>query len=238
MKHTRYAFVSFYNVEDAIKAFLNTRNTDIYSKSLIVRFRRLCGTIAPSGEMVRQNLLRSPTQINTSVGSSAGYILDPDSYTREQEPWMPTNDDALPNEASPSPDLEMPPHTDDASMIDIGPSIIKSEPLDDEDRKPNINSDYESPFAPGPVDAKFVRHKPKIKSEVKREIKIEKKEVVSGELASVSSVNSDVQIKQEKSSSIDIKQEPIDDLDEFDFGKLINIYEGVRSKRMLVHFYN
>lgn len=45
MKYTRYAFVAFNKVEDSIQAFKNTRNTEMYSKSLIVRFRRLKGKV-------------------------------------------------------------------------------------------------------------------------------------------------------------------------------------------------
>lgn len=37
MKFTRYAFVSFKNVNDSIEAFKRTHATQLYSKSLIVR---------------------------------------------------------------------------------------------------------------------------------------------------------------------------------------------------------
>lgn len=37
MKYTRYAFVSFKNVDDSIEAFQKTHATQMYSKSLIVR---------------------------------------------------------------------------------------------------------------------------------------------------------------------------------------------------------
>lgn len=45
MKYTRYAFVGFRSVDDAIEAFQTTHSTEMYSKSLIVRFRRLHGTV-------------------------------------------------------------------------------------------------------------------------------------------------------------------------------------------------
>lgn len=45
MKYTRYAFVGFRTVDDAIEAFQNTHSTEMYNKSLIVRFRRLHGTV-------------------------------------------------------------------------------------------------------------------------------------------------------------------------------------------------
>lgn len=55
MKYTRYAFVAFKNVNDSIEAFRNTRSTELYSKSLIVRFRRLKGTVGLPGETKPQN---------------------------------------------------------------------------------------------------------------------------------------------------------------------------------------
>lgn len=55
MKYTRYAFVSFNTVADAIEAFKKTHSTELYSKSLIVRFRRLHGPVGMPGESKQQN---------------------------------------------------------------------------------------------------------------------------------------------------------------------------------------
>lgn len=55
MKYTRYAFVSFSTVPDAIEAFKKTHHTEMYSKSLIVRFRRLHGPVGMPGESKQQN---------------------------------------------------------------------------------------------------------------------------------------------------------------------------------------
>jgi len=55
MKYTRYAFVTFKTVDDSIEAFKQTHNREIYSKSLIVRFRRLHGTVGMPGESKPQN---------------------------------------------------------------------------------------------------------------------------------------------------------------------------------------
>ncbi|XP_060525874.1 uncharacterized protein LOC132701737 [Cylas formicarius] len=55
MKFTRYAFVLFHNVEDAIEAFQNTFASEMHSKSIIVRFRRLHGTVGLPGEPKPQN---------------------------------------------------------------------------------------------------------------------------------------------------------------------------------------
>lgn len=45
MKYTRYAFVTFRTIDDAVAAFKKTRATEMHSKSLIVRFRRLKGEV-------------------------------------------------------------------------------------------------------------------------------------------------------------------------------------------------
>lgn len=55
MKYTRYAFVTFKSVQDSIEAFKKTHSTQMYSKSLIVRFRRLHGTVGMPGESKPQN---------------------------------------------------------------------------------------------------------------------------------------------------------------------------------------
>lgn len=49
MKYTRYAFICFNKVDDAIEAFQSTHSSEMYNKSLIVRFRRLHGTVGKCG---------------------------------------------------------------------------------------------------------------------------------------------------------------------------------------------
>lgn len=220
LKRTWYAFVTFHSVEDAIKAFLHTHNADIYSKSLIVRFRRLRGGILPPGEVRHQNPPKKPKQTDATVET-----LDPDASNKEQESELPANDSPVPVTMSPSSDSDTITQAEDTSEVDTNSIVVKTEYeercIKHEDRKPHLNSDYESPFAPGPVDAKFIRHKPKVKTEIKTEIKVEKKEV-NDETASVSSFNiSDVQIKRETLQSFEIKEEPFDDFEEVDFRKYI-----------------
>lgn len=64
MKKTRYAFISFWNVEDSIEAYTRTRSDVLYSKSLIVRFRRLHGTVGLPGEPKLQNPPKCTNIIN------------------------------------------------------------------------------------------------------------------------------------------------------------------------------
>ncbi|XP_066147380.1 uncharacterized protein Pof isoform X1 [Euwallacea fornicatus] len=82
MKYTRYAFVSFNSAEDAIEGFRNTHNTEMYSRNIIVRFRRLHGTVGRPGEPKLQNTRKrnessdsanseSFTSSQTDVGSAS-----------------------------------------------------------------------------------------------------------------------------------------------------------------------
>ncbi|CAH1133205.1 unnamed protein product [Ceutorhynchus assimilis] len=64
MKYTRYAFVSFRNVDDAIESFQSTHSTEMYNKSLIVRFRRLHGTVGLPGDPKPQNPAKNTLQNN------------------------------------------------------------------------------------------------------------------------------------------------------------------------------
>ncbi|CAH1108603.1 unnamed protein product [Psylliodes chrysocephalus] len=66
MKYTRYAFVSFYTVDDAIEAFKKTYSSQLHSKSLIVRFRRLHGTVGLPGETRVQLPARTPLENGTN----------------------------------------------------------------------------------------------------------------------------------------------------------------------------
>ncbi|XP_076269305.1 RNA binding domain-containing protein painting of fourth [Rhynchophorus ferrugineus] len=80
MKYTRYAFVCFHTVNDAIEAFQNTYATEMYSKSLIVRFRRLHGTVGLPGETKQAS--QRKTGDNTSA-SDKGMYTDHD-FWKEQ----------------------------------------------------------------------------------------------------------------------------------------------------------
>lgn len=62
MKYTRYAFVGFRSVDDAIEAFQTTHSTEMYSKSLIVRFRRLHGTVGLPGDAKSVQVNRKETK--------------------------------------------------------------------------------------------------------------------------------------------------------------------------------
>lgn len=50
MKNTRYAFVRYETVDEALTAYRETFNLIIESRTIIVRFRRQKGTVNLSGE--------------------------------------------------------------------------------------------------------------------------------------------------------------------------------------------
>lgn len=50
MKNTRYAFVRYESVDDALLAYRQTFNLIIESRTIIVRFRRQKGTVNLPGE--------------------------------------------------------------------------------------------------------------------------------------------------------------------------------------------
>ncbi|GLV38798.1 Painting of fourth [Carabus blaptoides fortunei] len=67
MKNTRYAFVRFGNVDDAIAAYRSTRNTQFESRSLIVRFRRINGNVGVPGETKQNNITKTKTEPVNSI---------------------------------------------------------------------------------------------------------------------------------------------------------------------------
>lgn len=86
MKNTRYAFVRFGNVDDAIAAYRSTRNTQFESRSLIVRFRRINGNVGVPGETKQNNITKTKTEpLNsttpTPVSSTATAEINNTPYT-------------------------------------------------------------------------------------------------------------------------------------------------------------
>ncbi|KAJ4445136.1 hypothetical protein ANN_06937 [Periplaneta americana] len=54
MKHTRYAFIRYNSVDEAIKAYRQSHNLVLESRSIIVRFRRQRGHVGLPGENGKQ----------------------------------------------------------------------------------------------------------------------------------------------------------------------------------------
>nr|XP_023013404.1 uncharacterized protein LOC111503349 isoform X2 [Leptinotarsa decemlineata] len=142
MKYTRYAFVSFKCVEDSIEAFQRTHASQMYSKSLIVRFRRLHGTVGMPGEPKPQSSQRTDIETPSNFATS----LD-EKKIEEQE-----------NQSTPW-DI-------DVSKWDVDTDIVKQErpetPQTDEelDIKPAIP--LKSRFMPGSLELAISSHRPNI----------------------------------------------------------------------------
>lgn len=62
MKYTRYAFIRYHSVEEAMEAFKKTFNLLIESRSLIVRFRRQKGNVGLPGESRVPNPKKVPPE--------------------------------------------------------------------------------------------------------------------------------------------------------------------------------
>ncbi|XP_018577514.1 uncharacterized protein LOC108915852 [Anoplophora glabripennis] len=177
MKYTRYAFVSFKNVDDSIEAFQKTHATQMYSKSLIVRFRRLNGTVGMPGEPKPQLPQRSEgceNENSSLVNSISDHNVVGHNYANNHnqssdiETESCTNSTLAPWEMVDVSQWE----TDTDKSVDL--SSVKQEPLDDsdyeeEDRKPPSPRQYSSPFVPGDLDLAFSMHRPKTIPEIKKE---------------------------------------------------------------------
>lgn len=90
MKYTRYAFVCFRTVDDAIEAFQNTHATEMYNKSLIVRFRRLHGTVGLPGEPKPQNPQKR-NEIRNSLSESTENLNDTDATKDNSSSYSASN---------------------------------------------------------------------------------------------------------------------------------------------------
>lgn len=175
MKYTRYAFVSFSTVTDAVEAFKKTHSTQLYSKSLIVRFRRLCGPVGMPGETKQQNPQKTPVKENTEItttemnGSAAKDPVEQIENTVDvnhsfQEPTSPfsVNNDSLSRSPQYSERHDIKYEPDDSD--------------DDYESKFNVKSEIERDLFSNSVNDIFANHKPKMKTEVKSEVKMEPEE--------------------------------------------------------------
>lgn len=186
MKYTRYAFVSFSSVADAIEAFKKTHSTQIYSKSLIVRFRRLHGPVGMPGETKQQNPPKNKDASESTTSEMNGCVTREPSMephiTEEtsMEQHITEDNNSLRGPPSPlsinSESLRSPQTSDKHS--------IKYEPDDSDDddyyAKPKIKT--EPDILNDIVNDAFANHKPKVKKEMKVEVKTEPTEEGIGDL--------------------------------------------------------
>lgn len=189
MKYTRYAFVSFKNVNDSIEAFKKTHSTQMYSKSLIVRFRRLHGTVGMPGESKTQSPAKKP-----------------DSNTVQEQQRNENNRNQVVEEQNVVNDTQLVNSNVDLSMVKQ--EVVSS---DDEDVESKQGSkDYQSPYLPGSIEFAIGQHRP-IKQEIKKEVEDDDLQIVN--MPSVVANGSTVQVKTEYESVVPptIKNEHEDD---------------------------
>lgn len=172
MKFTRYAFVSYKTVDDCIEAFRKTHSTELYARSLIVRFRRLHGTVGMPGEAKPQNSgKRQSESESTSTSNGEIYeesLIDSDkattsidtesttSYSEDTETTTSelTNDDIDLNKIKEEPNYSD--YEDNADSLDIKPDVP-------------IKTEYKSRLSAGDAAALFAQHKPFVELKLKTE---------------------------------------------------------------------
>lgn len=201
MKYTRYAFVNFKNVNDSIAAFKQTHSTEMYSKSLIVRFRRLHGTVGMPGESKPQN---PPKPRDDEPVTSTEAPMNVEDYP-EGILYSDKNDKRAKNSSTST--LPITADSTAQAISEEPPAKIKTEPSLEEDIKPMIDLPYDSPFVSGCI---FEHHRPKVKSEIKTEIKTEDKKVDVSKQEDTKNfcTNNQVKVKQEEIDAVHIKEEP------------------------------
>lgn len=153
MKNTRYAFVCFHTVADAIEALKKTHNTDLHCKSLIVRFRRLNNSFGLSDEVRQQNAAKTP--VNDTTSEINGSAAKDDSV--EHQEIVEEVNNSLQELASPC--------NGSIDSLSASPQFSQRNGLED--------SDAESY---GIQRNLFTSHKPKVKTEVKINVKREPEE--------------------------------------------------------------
>lgn len=188
MKNTRYAFVCFHTVADAIEALKKTHNTDLHCKSLIVRFRRLNNSFGVSDEVRQQNRSKTPVK---DTASETNDNVSKNGSTEQIENIEEVNN-TFPELLSPC--LEI----NDSSSY--SPQYSQRNGLEySDDEVYNNDGDI------------FSSHRPKVKVEIKTEIKVEPPE--------------DDYIPQLKQELIDQVNDNVD-VNSTENGSIVNIDSG------------
>ncbi|XP_008192964.1 protein painting of fourth isoform X2 [Tribolium castaneum] len=190
MKYTRYAFVSFKNVSESIDAFKKTHSTQMYSKSLIVRFRRLHGTVGMPGESKPQSPAKKTDSNNQQEQTSERPESTTSCEVHEQNSTV----------------------VNDSLHSEVDLSVVKQEvnSSDDEITVNKTSKNYESPYMVGSIDVAFEQHRPMIKKEIKRETEDDDLSFVQNSSGTQAN-GSIVQIKPEKENHPTVKRERDED---------------------------
>lgn len=136
MKNTRYAFVRFANVDDAIQAYKSAFNTLYESRSMIVRFRRINGNVAVPGENNKNTKTAHKSEESTADKPSSQEISrSSSSDTRTSELSKALSDSQSLKTSIPSPVLKTISAQKSNQELIYEPdlSLVKQEPQDDDD---------------------------------------------------------------------------------------------------------
>ncbi|XP_044751897.1 uncharacterized protein LOC123311859 [Coccinella septempunctata] len=141
MRYTRYAFVSFKNVQDSIEAFKTTHYADLHSKSMIVRFRRLHGTVGMPGEAKGHHSSKE-TQVEKKKEEDLSSEKVSTDYSESSQHTEHEECDTYSPSTSYDPRSSSPSHSpnpincdqrttsDCSEFSNFDPSLVKSEPYD------------------------------------------------------------------------------------------------------------
>lgn len=145
MKNTRYAFVRFSNVDDAIRAYKSTFNTLYDSRSMIVRFRRMNGNVAVPGETSNkqtQQQKQKTDEISTSTTPEIESISRSSEIqnisTPKSLPQNSTTKNSRSESSAEAPDLSLvkdEPTSDNEEFEDVKPLLINGVPVPAEKQK-------------------------------------------------------------------------------------------------------
>ncbi|XP_045470124.1 uncharacterized protein LOC123677569 isoform X2 [Harmonia axyridis] len=183
MRYTRYAFVSFKNVQDSIEAFKATHYADLHSKSMIVRFRRLHGTVGMPGEAKSFSNSKENQEEKKKEDSASTEKVDGSDNSQHKEP---DESDSYSASTSYDPQNSSPSHSPNPNNCDrrttsesseisnFDPSLVKSEPYDynDEDYEDCQVEKTEEQFTPTQISSEEITV-PEIETTVSDNISLE-----------------------------------------------------------------
>lgn len=178
MKFTRYAFVSYKTVDDCIEAFKKTHSTELYARSLIVRFRRLHGTVGMPGEAKSQNSGKRQSESEEGTSCTTNGIDIYDENLLDSDKTSNANETESITSSSYNEDNESITIESSNGIFDL--NRVKEEPhysdCDEDntnslDVKPDvpIKTEYKSRLSAGDAAALFARHRPFVELKLKTE---------------------------------------------------------------------
>lgn len=121
MKYSRYAFIKYERVEAACDAFRNSYNSDVNSRTLIVRFRRLKSNINMAAEEEREKFVNEFINLSNEITDSENIIEENINCTEiSNDTSKKSNHNAEQIPSSVKEPISLPDATEDADVEFIG----------------------------------------------------------------------------------------------------------------------